>query len=207
MVFSVPKLNYSFDALEPHIDAKTMEIHHDKHHAAYVAKLNAAIEGKADLANKSIDELISNLAALPEEIRGAVRNNGGGHFNHSLFWDVIGPKAGGKPSGEVSEAIDNDLGGFDSFKEKFSNAAATQFGSGWAWLSVNNGKLCVCSTPNQDNPIMDVAQCKGIPILGIDVWEHAYYLNYQNRRPDYISAFFNVINWKGVNDRFNAATA
>ena len=184
-----------------------MEIHHDKHHAAYVAKLNAAIEGKADLANKSIDELISNLAALPEEIRGAVRNNGGGHFNHSLFWDVIGPKAGGKPSGEVSEAIDNDLGGFDSFKEKFSNAAATQFGSGWAWLSVNNGKLCVCSTPNQDNPIMDVAQCKGIPILGIDVWEHAYYLNYQNRRPDYISAFFNVINWKVVNDRFNAATA
>ena len=158
MAFSVPDLSYSFDALEPHIDAKTMEIHHDKHHAAYVAKLNGAIEGKADLESKSIEDLISNLSAVPEDIRTAVRNNGGGHYNHTLFWEVIGPNAGGNPTGELAEAIESDLGGFDTFKEKFSNAAATRFGSGWAWLCVSNSKLCVCSSPNQDNPLMDISE-------------------------------------------------
>ena len=205
MAFSLPDLEYGFDALEPHIDPQTMEIHHDKHHAAYVAKVNAAIEGKADLEGKSIEELITNINVLPDDIKGAVRNNGGGHYNHSLFWQVIGPNGGGDPTGEVAEAINADLGGFDSFKEQFANAAATRFGSGWAWLCVCNGKLCVCSSPNQDNPLMDVAECKGAPILGLDVWEHAYYLKYQNKRPDYINAFFNIINWDAVNKLFAAA--
>jgi len=205
MAFSVPDLPYAFDALEPNIDAKTMEIHHDKHHAAYVSKLNAAIEGRADLESKNIDEIVSNLSAVPKEIRGAVRNNGGGHYNHSLFWSIMGPNAGGEPSGELADAITSDLGGFDKFKEQFSNAAATRFGSGWAWLCVSNGKLTVCSTPNQDNPLMSESDCQGTPILGLDVWEHAYYLNYQNRRPDYISVFFNAINWEAVSERLKAA--
>lgn len=202
MAHTLPDLPYAFDALEPNIDAQTMEIHHDKHHAAYISKLNAAIEGNADLESKSIDELISNLSAVPENIRGAVRNNGGGHYNHSLFWNVIGPNAGGEPTGELADAITKDLGGFDKFKEEFSNAAATRFGSGWAWLCVSNSKLCVCSTPNQDNPAMDIAECKGVPILGLDVWEHAYYLKYQNRRPEYVSAFWSVINWSAVSELY-----
>jgi len=205
MTFSVPDLPYGFDALEPHIDAQTMQIHHDKHHAAYVNKLNDAIKGQADLESKSIEELISNLSALPEKIRTAVRNNGGGHYNHSLFWTIMGPQSGAEATGEVAEAINNDLGGFDSFKEQFSSAAATRFGSGWAWLCISEGKLCVCSTPNQDNPLMDIAECKGTPILGLDVWEHAYYLKYQNKRPDYVSAFFNLINWNAVTERYKAA--
>lgn len=202
MAHTLPDLPYAFDALEPNIDAQTMEIHHDKHHAAYVAKLNGAIEGNADLASKSIDELIGNLTAVPENIRGAVRNNGGGHYNHSLFWNVIGPDGGGDPAGELADAITKDLGGFDVFKESFANAAATRFGSGWAWLVVNNGTLEVCSTPNQDNPAMDVADVKGTPILGLDVWEHAYYLKYQNRRPDYIAAFWNIVNWSAVSELY-----
>ncbi len=206
MAHSLPDLPYAFDALEPHIDAKTMEIHHDKHHAAYVAKLNAALEGKADLEAKSIEELMASLSSVPEDIRGAVRNNGGGHYNHSLFWNVMGANAGGVPEGELAEAINSDLGSFDAFKEKFANAAATQFGSGWAWLCVSkDGKLCVCSTPNQDNPAMDTATCKGTPILGLDVWEHAYYLNYQNRRPDYIAAFWSVVNWDAVSKNYQSA--
>ena len=205
MAYSVPNLPYGFDALQPHIDAKTMEIHHGKHHATYVSKLNAAVEGKADLASKNIDDLIKNISALPKEIQGAVRNNGGGHANHSLFWTIMGPKAGGQPTGDLAGAITKDLGGFDKFKELFTNAGLNRFGSGWAWLVVQNGKLAVGSTPNQDNPLMDVAEFKGTPILGIDVWEHAYYLNYQNRRPDYMTAFWNVINWKTVADRYQAA--
>jgi len=204
MAHTLPDLPYGFDALEPNIDAQTMEIHHDKHHAAYVSKLNAAIEGKADLESKSIDELIANLSAVPDDIRGAVRNNGGGHYNHSLFWNVIGPDAGGDPSGDLADAITKDLGGLDAFKESFSNAAATRFGSGWAWLCVSDGKLCVCSTPNQDNPAMDIAECKGTPILGLDVWEHAYYLKYQNRRPDYVAAFWNIVNWSAVSELYKA---
>ena len=203
MAFSVPDLGYGFDALEPHIDAQTMEIHHDKHHAAYVSKLNDAIAG-TDLESKSIEEIISNLSAVPEDKRTAVRNNGGGHYNHTLFWEILGPKAGGTPTGELADAINKDLGSFDAFKEQFSNAGTTRFGSGWAWLCVSDGKLCVCSTPNQDNPLMDIADCKGIPILGLDVWEHAYYLKYQNRRPDYIAAFWNVINWQAVTKRYKA---
>jgi Fe-Mn family superoxide dismutase len=207
MPYEVPALAYGFDALEPHIDAKTMEIHHDKHHAAYVAKVNAALEGHADLAAKPIDDLIADLAAVPEKIRGAVRNNGGGHANHTLFWQVIGPKGGGAPAGDLAAAIDADLGGFDAFKETFANAGATRFGSGWAWLGVGaNGKLCVCSTPNQDNPRMKgVVDCACTPILGLDVWEHAYYLKYQNRRPDYIAAFWNVVNWNKVAELYAAA--
>jgi superoxide dismutase, Fe-Mn family len=202
MAHTLPDLPYAFDALEPSIDAQTMEIHHDKHHAAYVSKLNAAIEGNSDLENKSIDELIGNISSIPEKIRGAVRNNGGGHYNHSLFWNVIGPDGGGKPSGEIADAITKDLGGFDAFKESFANAAATRFGSGWAWLTVNDGKLVVCSTPNQDNPEMDIAECEGTPILGLDVWEHAYYLKYQNRRPEYIAAFWNIVNWSAVSELY-----
>ncbi len=205
MAYSVPNLPYGFDALQPHIDAKTMEIHHGKHHATYVSKLNAAVEGKADLAAKNIEDLIKNISALPKEIQGAVRNNGGGHANHSLFWTIMGPKAGGQPTGDLASAITKDLGGFDKFKEQFTNAGLNRFGSGWAWLVLQNGKLAVGSTPNQDNPLMDVAEFKGTPILGIDVWEHAYYLNYQNRRPDYITAFWNVVNWKTVADRYQAA--
>jgi len=201
MTHEVPKLQYAFDALEPHIDAQTMEIHHDKHHAGYVKKLNAALEGKADLEGKSIQELMSDLNSIPEDIRTAVRNNGGGHINHSLFWTVIGPNAGGEPDGAVGEAINEAFGSFDKFKEEFSNAAATQFGSGWAFLVVDNGKVSIVKKPNQDTPVSDGQT----PILGIDVWEHAYYLKYQNKRPDYVAAFFNVINWGEVNKRFEAA--
>ena len=206
MAYSLPELPYAYDALEPHIDARTMEIHHSKHHQAYIDKANAALEGTG-LADKPVEDLIADLSAVPEDKRGAVRNNGGGHANHSLFWTVMGPGGGGAPSGELAAAIDSDLGGFDAFKEAFSNAAATRFGSGWAWLCVGgDGKLCVCSTPNQDSPLMTgVAECAGTPILGLDVWEHAYYLNYQNRRPDYVAAFFNVINWDAVAERYAAA--
>ena len=200
MAFELPNLPYAHDALEPHIDTTTMEIHHGKHHAGYTNNLNAAIEG-TDLAGKSIEEIIANVTG-----NAAVRNNGGGFYNHSLFWNIMSPNGGGQPSGDLAAAIDTELGGFDAFKATFSKAAATRFGSGWAWLCVNaNGKLCVCSTANQDNPLMDVADCKGTPILGLDVWEHAYYLNYQNKRPDYINAFFNVVNWEEVAKRYAAA--
>lgn len=201
MSFELPKLPYAFDALEPHIDARTMEIHHGKHHAAYVNNLNAALEGTAD-AGKSLEDLMKNISKLPM----AVRNNGGGHWNHSMFWTIMSPNGGGLPTGPLADAIKADLGGFDAFKEAFSKAAATRFGSGWAWLCVENGKLKVCSTPNQDNPLMDVVtDCNGTPILGVDVWEHAYYLHYQNRRPDYVAAFYNVINWDEVSRRYQAA--
>jgi len=198
MAFELPALPYATNALEPNIDTKTMEIHHGKHHAGYVAKLNAAVEG-IEMEGKSLEDLLKNHSD-----NGAVRNNGGGHFNHSLFWSIMSPNGGGAPSGDLAAAIDSDLGGFEAFKTAFANAAATQFGSGWAWLCVCEGKLCVCSTPNQDNPVMG-AGCAGTPILGIDVWEHAYYLNYQNRRPDYINAFWNVVNWDEVARRFAAA--
>jgi Fe-Mn family superoxide dismutase len=200
MAYSLPALPYAHNALEPHIDAKTMEIHHGKHHNGYVTKVNAALEG-TDLGSKSVEDLISDLNAVPENVRGAVRNNGGGHANHSLFWTVMSPDGGGQPSGELADAINGAFGSFDGFKEKFSAAAATRFGSGWASLSVVGGKLVVESTPNQDNPLMDGRT----PILGLDVWEHAYYLNYQNRRPDYVAAFFNVIDWKSVAERYAAA--
>lgn len=200
-MFELPALPYAFDALEPHIDARTMEIHHDKHHAGYTNKLNAAIEGTA-FANKSIEEILGNLNAVPENIRTAVRNNGGGFANHSLFWQIMGPNGGGTPSGDLAAAIDSTFGGFDSFKEQFSNAAATRFGSGWAWLAVDGGgALSVSSTPNQDSPLMEGKT----PILGLDVWEHAYYLHYQNRRPEYIAAFWNVINWDNVAKFYAAA--
>ena len=205
MAFSLPNLPYAPDALEPHIDKMTMEIHHGKHHNAYVTNLNKAIEGKQDLESKTIEQLIHNLAKVPEDIRGAVRNNGGGHCNHSLFWTLLSPKGGGAPQGKVADAINQSFGSFDAFKEQFAKAATTRFGSGWAWLCVQQGKLAVGSTPNQDNPIMDVSDFKGIPILGIDVWEHAYYLKYQNRRPDYITAFWNVVNWDAVAKLFDAA--
>lgn len=207
MAFSLPDLPYAHDALEPVIDARTMEIHHGKHHNGYVTNLNKALEGHDDLASMSVEELISNLSAVPEDIRGAVRNNGGGHANHSLFWTCMtSPGSGGAPSGDLAGAIDSDLGGLDTFKAAFAKAGATRFGSGWAWLSVKaDGTLCVCSTPNQDNPGMDIAECPGTPILGLDVWEHAYYLNYQNRRPDYISAFWEVVNWGQVGDNYAAA--
>ncbi len=210
MSHELPSLDYAYDALEPHIDARTMEIHHSKHHNAYVSKLNDAISGHADLESKSICELIADLGSVPEGIRGAVRNNGGGHANHSLFWKVIAPGGSNAPSGELAAAIDRDLGGLDAFKEAFANAGATQFGSGWAWLcSDANGKLNVCSTANQDNPKMGdaVGACGNQPILGLDVWEHAYYLNYQNRRPDYISAFWNLVNWDAVAENYAAAQA
>ena len=200
MSFELPELDYSHDALEPHIDAKTMEIHHGKHHAGYTSKLNAALQG-TDKSNQSIDEIMLSL----DMSNGALRNNGGGYFNHCLFWKVMSPNGGGKPNGALADAIDRDFGSLDAFKTSFSNAAATQFGSGWAWLCVQEGgKLEVCSTANQDNPMMPGIGCGGTPILGIDVWEHAYYLNYQNRRPDYIEAFFNVINWKEVSERFES---
>lgn len=195
MAFELPELNYAYDALEPHIDARTMEIHHSKHHSGYTSKLNAAIEG-TELEGKSIEEILSNISSAS----AGVRNNGGGFYNHCLFWEVMSPNGGGNPSGEVGEMINSAFGSFEEFKNQFSNAAATQFGSGWAWLCLKDGKLEVCSTPNQDNPLMDNVGCGGTPILGIDVWEHAYYLNYQNRRPDYINAFFNVIDWDKVNE-------
>lgn len=202
MAFELPKLPYAFNALEPHIDAKTMEIHHGKHHQAYVTNLNKAIEG-TDAEKLSIEEICKNISKYP----AAVRNNGGGHYNHSLFWEIMAPNAGGMPTGDLAKAIETDLGGFEKFKTDFSNAGATRFGSGWAWLCVKDGKLAVCSTPNQDNPLMDIADagCKGTPILGMDVWEHAYYLNYQNRRPDYMAAFFNVINWNKVAELYEKA--
>tara|TARA_R100000655_G_scaffold93140_1_gene134369 strand:- start:336 stop:944 length:609 start_codon:yes stop_codon:yes gene_type:complete len=201
MSFELPKLKYAFDALEPHIDAKTMEIHHDKHHAGYTKKLNDAIEG-TDMEGKNIENILQNL----DMSNKAVRNNGGGFYNHSLFWEVMSPDGGGKPEGELASAIDSAFGSFEAFKEKFSNAAAGQFGSGWAWLCVHSGgKVEVCSTANQDNPIMPEIGCGGTPILGLDVWEHAYYLNYQNKRPDYIDAFFNVIDWKEVSSRYAKA--
>ncbi|WP_243555956.1 superoxide dismutase [Priestia megaterium] len=201
MAYNLPELPYAYDALEPHIDKETMNIHHTKHHNTYVTNLNAAVEGKADLESKSIEELISNLDAVPEDIRTAVRNNGGGHANHSLFWTILCPNGGGAPTGELADAIASKFGSFDQFKEEFANAAKTRFGSGWAWLVVNNGQLEVTSTPNQDSPLMEGKT----PILGLDVWEHAYYLNYQNRRPDYISAFFNVVKWDEVAKRYDAA--
>lgn len=201
MAFELPKLNYAFNALEPHIDARTMEIHHGKHHQAYVTNLNNAIAG-TDAEKMSIADICKSISKYPM----AVRNNGGGHYNHSLFWEIMAPNAGGIPKNEVGQAIEAELGGFEKFKTDFAQAGATRFGSGWAWLCVKaDGKLCVCSTPNQDNPLMDIAECKGTPILGMDVWEHAYYLNYQNRRPDYISAFFNVINWNKVNELYLSA--
>ncbi|MCO4293396.1 superoxide dismutase [Solitalea sp. MAHUQ-68] len=200
MSFELPALPYAFDALEPNIDKLTMEIHHGKHHQAYVTNLNNAIKG-TDAENLSIEEICKNVSKYP----AAVRNNGGGHYNHSLFWSVIGPNAGGLPTGDLANAINSAFGSFEAFKEKFATAGATRFGSGWAWLLVKDGKLEVSSTPNQDNPLMDVAEVKGTPILGMDVWEHAYYLKYQNRRPDYISAFFNVINWTAVAERFAKA--
>ena len=199
MTFELPKLNYEFDALEPHIDARTMEIHYTKHHAGYIANLNKAIEG-TQWADKTTAELLRTLDALPEEIRTAVRNNGGGHYNHSLFWSIMGTNNEGEPTGELANAIDTTFGSLDKMKETFAKAAATRFGSGWAWLTVNgNGELCICSTANQDNPLMtDIGMCGCTPILGLDVWEHAYYLKYQNRRPDYISSWWNTVNWSAV---------
>lgn len=200
MAFDLPKLPYAYDALEPHLDARTMEIHHTKHHQGYTSKLNDAIKG-TDLDGKSIEDILSGL----DMNNGAVRNNGGGFFNHSLFWEIMSPEGGGIPTGELAAAIDSAFGSFDKFKEQFAAAAGTRFGSGWAWLCVHKGgKLEVCSTPNQDNPLMPGTGCEGAPILGLDVWEHAYYLNYQNRRPDYISAFFNVINWDKVSQLYAA---
>lgn len=201
MAFQLPDLPYSPSALEPHIDAKTMEIHHDKHHGGYVTKLNGAVEGKPE-ADLSIEDLMKKVGSLST----AVRNNGGGHYNHSLFWTMLSPDGGGKPGGDLASAIDSAFGSFDKFKEEFNNAAATRFGSGWAWLIVDgSGQLKVTSTPNQDNPVMDVAEVKGTPILGLDVWEHAYYLKYQNKRPDYIAAFWNVVNWNRVSELYKAA--
>ncbi len=200
MAFELPKLPYAYDALEPFIDARTMEIHHSKHHQAYVTNLNNAIAG-SETEKLSIEEICKNISNYPV----AVRNNGGGHYNHSLFWTSMGPNAGGEPTGELAAAIVSAFGTFADFKTQFAAAGATRFGSGWAWLSVSGGKLVVSSTPNQDNPLMDIAEVKGTPILGMDVWEHAYYLHYQNRRPDYIAAFWNVVNWNEVAKRFNEA--
>lgn len=206
MAYSLPQLPYAYDALEPSIDARTMEIHHTKHHQAYIDKVNAAVQGTA-LENKSIEELISDLSAVPEDKRGAVRNNGGGHANHSLFWTVMGPNKGGAPSGQLASAINSAFGSLDEMKAKFADAAATRFGSGWAWLYVNGGELKIGSTANQDSPLMGaaIAGIGGTPLLGLDVWEHAYYLHYQNRRPDYITAFWNVVDWDAVATRFQAA--
>jgi Fe-Mn family superoxide dismutase len=206
MAYQLPELPYAYDALEPHIDAQTMEIHHTKHHQAYITKVNAAIEG-TPLESKSIEDLIGDLGSVPDDKRGAVRNNGGGHANHSLFWSVLGPSKGGSPSGGLAAAIDAACGSFDAFKTAFADAGATRFGSGWAWLYLSGGTLKVGSTANQDSPLMGEATAgiSGIPILGLDVWEHAYYLKYQNRRPDYISAFWNVVNWDAVAERFAAA--
>ena len=198
--FELPALPYGYDALEPYIDKMTMEIHHGKHHGGYVSKLNAAVEG-TDLEGKSLEELLKGVS----KHSAAVRNNGGGHFNHSLFWTIMKKGGGGKPSGDLSSALNSAFGSFDDFKKQFSNAAATRFGSGWAWLIVQNGKLAICSTPNQDNPLMDVSESKGTPILGLDVWEHAYYIKYQNRRPEYIENWYNLINWDEVASRFSKA--
>ena len=202
MAYELPPLPYPKEALEPHIDAQTMEIHHGKHHNAYVTNLNKAIAGKADLESKSIEQLISNMDAIPQDIRNVVRNNGGGHANHSMFWKIMGPKAGGPPPGKLGEEINSTFGSFEAFKEKFEAAGATRFGSGWAWLIVNKaGKLEITSTPNQDNPLMEGNK----PVMGCDVWEHAYYLKYQNRRPDYLKAWWNVVNWAEVTKNYEAA--
>ena len=202
-MFTLPNLPYAHNALEPHIDTTTMEIHHGKHHQAYVTNLNNAI-GDGELAGKSLEDLMAMISKCPV----AVRNNGGGHYNHSLFWTIMSPNGGGNPTGELASAIDSAFGNFEEFKKAFANAAATRFGSGWAWLCVTaDKKLCVCSTPNQDNPLMDIAECKGTPILGLDVWEHAYYLHYQNRRPDYIGVFWNVVNWNEVTRLYSEAMA
>ena len=201
MAFELPTLPYAYDALEPHIDARTMEIHHGKHHAGYTSKFNAAIEG-TEMEGKDIEALLADHSD-----NGGVRNNGGGYYNHTLFWSIMSPNGGGTPTGDLAAAIDADLGGWDAFKQSFANAAATRFGSGWAWVCVKDGKLEVCSSANQDNPLMPGVGCGGTPILGLDVWEHAYYLNYQNRRPDYIAAFFNVIDWDAVAQRYAAARA
>jgi len=196
----LPKLSYEYNALEPHIDEQTMKIHHTKHHQAYIDKLNAAIKG-TDLENKEINDVLKDLNSVPEDIRTAVRNHGGGHSNHTFFWQIMAPNAGGKATGKVGDAIKKDFGSFDKFKEEFTNAGMTRFGSGWAWLVLDNGKLSVTSTPNQDSPVMEGKKA----ILGVDVWEHAYYLTYQNKRPDYLSAWFNVINWKRVEENYNQA--
>jgi len=201
MAHTLPDLPYAFDALEPHIDARTMEIHHGKHHNTYVTKLNKALEGHDDLASKSAEDLLRDIKSVPEDIRTAVRNNGGGHANHTLFWQIMAPNAGGAPSGEIADAIKSKFGSFDDFKEQFTNAGLGRFGSGWAWLVVANGDLQLYSTPNQDSPCME----GHTPILGVDVWEHAYYLNYQNRRPDYLAAWWNVVNWDQVNKNYLAA--
>ena len=207
MAYELPPLPYPKNALEPHIDAQTMEIHHDKHHGAYVANVNKAIAGKADLEKKSVEELISSLDAVPADIKGAVRNNGGGHANHSMFWKIIGPSAGGAPSGKIGDDIKGAFGSFDAFKEKFEAAGMGRFGSGWAWLVVNAGKLEIVSTANQDNPIMGkaISGAEGKPVLGCDVWEHAYYLKYQNRRAEYLKAFWNVVNWTEVAKYYDEA--
>lgn len=200
MAHQLPDLPYGFDALEPHIDARTMEIHHGKHHAGYVSKLNAAIEGNSELANMEVEDLLKSLPKIPENIRTAVRNNGGGHYNHTIFWKIMGPNGGGEPTGDLASAISNTFGSFQDFKSEFSKAAATRFGSGWAWLVLNkSGDLSVMSTPNQDNPISQELK----PVMGLDVWEHAYYLKYQNRRPDYIEAWWNVVNWNAVAERYS----
>ncbi|WP_026569936.1 MULTISPECIES: superoxide dismutase SodA [Sediminibacillus] len=199
--FELPELPYAYDALEPHIDKETMNIHHTKHHNTYVTKLNGAVEGNSDLENKSLEDLLSDIDSVPAEVRTAVRNNGGGHANHSLFWTVLSPNGGGEPSGELADKINSKFGSFDKFKEEFGNAATGRFGSGWAWLVVNNGELEITSTLNQDSPIMEGKT----PILGLDVWEHAYYLKYQNKRPEYVSAFWNVVNWDEVAKRYEAA--
>jgi len=198
MAFELPKLAYAYDALEPHIDARTMEIHHTKHHNAYITNLNGAVEKAPELAGKSLDEMLSDLNAIPEAVRGVVRNHGGGTFNHNLFWEVMAPNAGGAPSGDLAAAIDAAFGSFDAFKDEFAKSAGTRFGSGWAWLVKSKEGLAVVSTANQDNPL----SLGMTPILGIDVWEHAYYLNYQNRRPDYVSAFWNVVNWDAVAEKY-----
>ena len=198
MAFTLPNLPYAFDALEPHIDARTMEIHHGKHHNAYVTNLNAAVAG-TEWENKSLEEILANISKFATP---AVRNNGGGHWNHSFFWQILAPNAGGAPTGAIADAINASFGSFDKFKEEFTKAATTRFGSGWAWLVKSGDKLVITSSPNQDNPLMDIAEVKGTPVLGLDVWEHAYYLHYQNRRPDYIGAFYNLINWDEVNIRF-----
>ena len=208
MAYTLPDLNYSYDALEPHFDARTMEIHHTKHHNAYITKANVALEG-SDLANLSIEALISDLASVPDSIRGGVRNNGGGHANHSFFWNILSPNGGGTPKGSLAEAIGSELGGFETFKSAFANAGATRFGSGWAWLVLKaDGTLAVTSTPNQDSPLMKgVAEVEGTPIIGLDVWEHAYYLKYQNLRPNYIEAFWNVVDWSKADAIYSSAKA
>jgi Fe-Mn family superoxide dismutase len=205
MIFRLPELTYRYDALEPHIDARTMEIHHNKHHGEYVKKLNKVLEDRDQFQGKEIVEIIFNIQTIPEEIRTAVRNNGGGHFNHSLLWKLMGPNGGGKPQGELAEAINKEFHHFAAFQKVFNDAAISRFGSGWAWLCYKEGQLSVCSTPNQDSPLMDIYDYQGIPILGIDVWEHAYYLQYQNHRANYIAAFWNVVNWEAVANFYKAA--